>query len=172
MTPNFRIRVKFSLSALDGLNFQNYNMRMAKKIKSESDESTGSKDTKDSGSLKKILAELGALRADLGLTQPLPEDGASVELAATMLLAPLASAFATPPKIEIVRTLLLESPQSAAQIGQTTGLSTGSLYHHLRELTHSGVLAAEGKAFAITPLGKATAAALSQLAGRGNYVRN
>jgi hypothetical protein len=81
-------------------------------------------------------------------------------------VAQLGQAFSSTPKVAILRALLWEGAQSAALLGERAGLTTGSLYHHLRELTHAEVIVASGRnRFALTNLGRQTALVLFTLAG-------
>jgi hypothetical protein len=85
-------------------------------------------------------------------------------------VARLASAFAAGPKAALARLLLAsgDAPLSAAELGTGAGLTTGSLYHHLREMTHAGVLTAAGRSrYALTPHGRFAALALLALARHG-----
>ncbi|MDX1932184.1 MAG: helix-turn-helix domain-containing protein [Capsulimonadales bacterium] len=79
-------------------------------------------------------------------------------------VARLAYAFSSPQKVKIVRILLTEGELSSSGIGERTGLTTGSLYHHLRELTHAEVIEQAGRNLhRITPLGRRAAMALFPL---------
>jgi hypothetical protein len=81
--------------------------------------------------------------------------------------ARLGYAFASPPKAALLRALVLGGPQSAARLGPQAGISTGSLYHHLRELVHAGVIyPAPRRRYALTPLGRAATLLLFALASR------
>ena len=72
-------------------------------------------------------------------------------------VARIGYALSSPPKIALIRALLSEGPQSAAQLGQQAKLSTGSLYHHLRELVHADVIHQTGRnRYALTTLGQQT----------------
>jgi hypothetical protein len=80
-------------------------------------------------------------------------------------VARLADAFCSPQKVKIVRILLTEGPLSSAQVGERTGLTTGSLYHHLRELVHAEVIEQTSRNLhSVTPLGRRTALSLFHLA--------
>ena len=46
----------------------------------------------------------------------------------------------SPQKISLLRTLLVRGTEGAAALGVASNLSTGSLYHHLRDLMHSGLV--------------------------------
>ena len=58
----------------------------------------------------------------------------------TEAVARLGYAFSSVPKVALLRLLLTGGEQSAAALGEQAGLTTGSLYHHLRELIHAGVI--------------------------------
>lgn len=47
----------------------------------------------------------------------------------------------SPQKISLLRTLLVRGAEGASALGVASELSTGSLYHHLRDLMHSGLVA-------------------------------
>lgn len=84
-------------------------------------------------------------------------------------IARISYAFSSLPKVALVRSLLATGPQSAAQLGEKARLSTGSLYHHLRELVHAEVIHQTGRnQYALTPLGHQTALLLFALAGVGH----
>ncbi len=51
--------------------------------------------------------------------------------------------------------LLQNGEQTAAQLGEGAGLTTGSLYHHLRELVHAEVTYQSSRnRYALTDLGR------------------
>ena len=67
----------------------------------------------------------------------------------------LGYALSSPQKVSLLRALLGREPESAATLGTTTNLSTGSLYHHLRDLMHAGLIAQSGRnQYQITPRGQ------------------
>ncbi len=67
----------------------------------------------------------------------------------------LGYALSSPQKVSLLRALLGREPESAAALGATTSLSTGSLYHHLRDLMHAGLIAQSGRnQYQITPRGQ------------------
>lgn len=69
--------------------------------------------------------------------------------------AQLGYALSSPQKVGLLRALLGRDSESAADLGATAGLSTGSLYHHLRDLMHAGLLAQAGRSrYAITARGQ------------------
>lgn len=49
-------------------------------------------------------------------------------------------ALASPQKVRLLRALLGKESEGAAELGAVTHLSTGSLYHHLRELMRAGLI--------------------------------
>lgn len=77
----------------------------------------------------------------------------------------LGYALSSGPKVALIRILLEENGQTAAFLGQKTGLSTGSLYHHLRELIHAeAVVQEERNRYALTTAGRNAALLLFTLA--------
>ncbi len=69
--------------------------------------------------------------------------------------ARIAASFGAEPRVLIARLLLTEATRTATQLGTDANLSTGSLYHHLREMTHAGVLQVVSRnRYALTPLGR------------------
>lgn len=57
------------------------------------------------------------------------------------------AALGHPARARIVRTLLAGGPSSATALQEAAGIaSTGQLYHHLRALTHSGLVEQDGRA--------------------------
>ena len=68
--------------------------------------------------------------------------------------ARLGQAFSAPQKIALLRVLIADGPQSSAQLEEKAGLTTGSLYHHLRELVHAHVVESAGRSrYRLTELG-------------------
>ena len=56
------------------------------------------------------------------------------------------AALGHPARARIVRSLLAGGPCGTAALQETAGLaSTGQLYHHLRSLTHSGLVEQDGR---------------------------
>ena len=57
-------------------------------------------------------------------------------------VAAVANALSAPPKVAILRALfsLAGGKDSAASLGDTTSLSSGSLYYHLRDLSYAGLI--------------------------------
>ena len=81
--------------------------------------------------------------------------------------ARLGQALGSPQKIALVRVLIWDGPQSGAQLEEKAGLTTGSLYHHLRELIHARVIESESRSlYKITELGRQTALLLMVQAAR------
>lgn len=69
--------------------------------------------------------------------------------------ARIAASLGAEPRILIARLLLTEFPLTATELGTGADLTTGSLYHHLREMTHAGVLQVVSRnRYALTPLGR------------------
>ena len=67
----------------------------------------------------------------------------------------LGYALSSPQKVGLLRALLGRSSESAAALGASAHLSTGSLYHHLRDLMHAGLIAQESRnRYTITPRGQ------------------
>jgi DNA-binding transcriptional ArsR family regulator len=82
-------------------------------------------------------------------------------------VAAVANALSAPPKVAILRALfsLAGGKDSAANLGETTSLSSGSLYYHLRDLSYAGLIeqAARGS-YTITNKGICALLLLSALA--------
>ncbi|HYH30742.1 MAG TPA: helix-turn-helix domain-containing protein [Pseudonocardia sp.] len=56
------------------------------------------------------------------------------------------AALGHPARARIVRCLLADGPRATAALQEAAGLaSTGQLYHHLRALTHSGLVEQDGR---------------------------
>jgi len=80
----------------------------------------------------------------------------------------LGYALSSPQKVSLLRALLDLDSESAAALGAATGLSTGSLYHHLRDLMHAGLIAqAARNQYQITPRGQRVLLLLLALASEG-----
>jgi DNA-binding transcriptional ArsR family regulator len=61
-------------------------------------------------------------------------------------VAVLGNAVSSPQKVALLRVLMAKAEgESAAFLGETAGLSTGSLYHHLHDLTHAGLIRQGGR---------------------------
>jgi hypothetical protein len=72
-------------------------------------------------------------------------------------VAKLGYAFSSAPKVALIRMLLENGEQTAAQLGEGAGLTTGSLYHHLRELVHAEVASQSSRNhYSLTDLGRRT----------------
>ena len=83
--------------------------------------------------------------------------------------ARLGQAFSAPQKIALLRVLIADGPQSSAQLEEKASLTTGSLYHHLRELIHAQVVESAGRSFyRLTELGLQSALVLFVQAARIN----
>jgi hypothetical protein len=81
-------------------------------------------------------------------------------------VAQLGYALSSAPKIALVRHLLTDGEQSAAQLGEKANLTTGSLYHHLRELIHADVVTQSNRTrYGLTPHGRRAILLLFALAG-------
>ncbi len=77
----------------------------------------------------------------------------------------LGYALSSPQKVSLLRALLGHQAESAASLGATANLSTGSLYHHLRDLMHAGLIAQAGRnQYQITPRGQSVLLLLLALA--------
>lgn len=71
--------------------------------------------------------------------------GTALGLADEPRVAVLA-ALGHPARARIVRTLLADGPRGTAPLQEAAGLaSTGQLYHHLRSLTHCGLVDQDGR---------------------------
>ena len=80
---------------------------------------------------------------------------AQLQKATDEAAALLGYALSSPQKVGLLRALLGHPSESAAALGAAAQLSTGSLYHHLRDLMHAGLIAQEGRnRYAITPRGQ------------------
>jgi hypothetical protein len=83
-------------------------------------------------------------------------------------VAKLGYALSSAPKVALLRLLFTGGEQSAAQLGEKAGLTTGSLYHHLRELIYADVIAQESRnRYRLTTLGRRATRLLSALAATG-----
>ena len=80
----------------------------------------------------------------------------------------LGYALSSPQKVSLLRALLNLESESAASLGAATNLSTGSLYHHLRDLMHAGLIGqAARNQYQITPRGQRVLLLLLALASEG-----
>ena len=88
-------------------------------------------------------------------TGPVSVSAAQVTAATDEAAAQLGYALSSPQKVGLLRALLGHESESAAALGKVAGLSTGSLYHHLRDLMHAGLLTQAGRSrYTITPQGQ------------------
>ncbi len=79
-------------------------------------------------------------------------------------VARLGYALSSPQKVALIRLLHTGGEQSAAQLGEQAGLTTGSLYHHLRELIHADVLTQETRnRYSLSERGRQAVLALASL---------
>lgn len=80
---------------------------------------------------------------------------AQIQKATDEAAALLGYALSSPQKVGLLRALLGHPSESAAALGASAHLSTGSLYHHLRDLMHAGLIAQESRnRYQITPRGQ------------------
>ena len=90
---------------------------------------------------------------------------AQIARVTTEAAAALGYALASPQKVALLRALLDKEAESAAALGKVTGLSTGSLYHHLRELMRAGLIHQAGRnSYVLTERGVRTLLILLALA--------
>lgn len=88
-------------------------------------------------------------------TGPVAVSAAQIAKTTDEAAALLGYALSSPQKVSLLRALLRHESESAAALGATTHLSTGSLYHHLRDLMHAGLIAQAGRnQYGITPRGQ------------------
>lgn len=78
-------------------------------------------------------------------SKPIKERGRTIsasDIARTSdtAVAELGYALSSQQKVALLRTLLHGGTVGAAELGASTQLSTGSLYHHLRDLMHAGLV--------------------------------
>ncbi len=79
--------------------------------------------------------------------------------------AHLGYALASPQKIGLLRALLDVEMEGAAALGEAVGLSTGSLYHHLRELMRANLIDQAGRSqYRLTETGRRTLLVILALA--------
>jgi DNA-binding transcriptional ArsR family regulator len=80
----------------------------------------------------------------------------------------LGYALSSPQKVALLRALLGHESESAAALGTAANLSTGSLYHHLRDLMHAGLIGQAGRnQYQITGRGQRVLLLLLALAAEG-----
>ncbi len=83
-------------------------------------------------------------------------------------VALLGYAVSSPQKVGLLRALLGRDGESAAALGTAAQLSTGSLYHHLRDLMHAGLIGQAGRnQYRITARGQRVLLLLLALAVEG-----
>ncbi len=88
-------------------------------------------------------------------TGPITVPLSQIHKAADEAAALLGYALSSPQKVGLLRALLGHPSESASALGEAAHLSTGSLYHHLRDLMHAGLIAQEGRnRYGITPRGQ------------------
>lgn len=88
-------------------------------------------------------------------TGPVAVTAAQIAKTTDEAAALLGYALSSPQKVSLLRALLDRDSESAAALGATTNLSTGSLYHHLRDLMHAGLIAQAGRnQYQVTPRGQ------------------
>jgi len=93
------------------------------------------------------------------------EDGRPLPAVEDSQVAKLGYALSSAPKVALLRLLWEGGEQSAAQLGEKAGLTTGSLYHHLRELIYADIIAQESRnRYRLTPLGRRTTVLIFTLA--------
>ncbi len=101
-------------------------------------------------------------------TGPVSVTAAQIAKTTDEAAALLGYALSSPQKVSLLRALLGHESESAAALGTTTNLSTGSLYHHLRDLMHAGLIAQAGRnQYQITPRGQRVLLLLLALAAEG-----
>lgn len=89
----------------------------------------------------------GPVSVSLQQTQKVTDEAAAV----------LGYALSSPQKVSLLRALLGHESETASALGIAASLSTGSLYHHLRDLMHAGLLGQAGRnRYHITPRGQKT----------------
>lgn len=84
--------------------------------------------------------------------------------AATARAVRLGAGFSTPVRVALIQVLLHGGKQPVADIGTQVGVTTGSLYHNLRELIHAGIAVQVDKThYELTAAGREAATLLFQL---------
>ncbi|WP_394795397.1 hypothetical protein [Armatimonas sp.] len=114
---------------------------------------SGKENKKSKSELSEILAELAALRQDVEALKQSEAAPIVGRVLTAEQVARKASAFSPVARARLIETLLTEGPQPPPQLGDTCGLATGSLYHHLREIVAAGIATVEGKVYQLTPEG-------------------
>ncbi|WP_309714459.1 winged helix-turn-helix domain-containing protein [Armatimonas sp.] len=121
---------------------------------------SGKENKKGKGDLAEVLGELAALREEI---EAIKESSKSIIHSGTgssaEQVARKASAFSPLSRAKLIETLLTKGPQTPSQLGETVGLATGSLYHHLREIVAAGIATVEAKNYRLTPEGERLARA-------------
>ncbi len=82
-------------------------------------------------------------------------------------VAAIGNALSAAPKVSVLRALFASKHQgeSAAALAEITSLTSGSLYYHLRDLTHAGLIEQVSRGqFALTPKGICALLLVSSLA--------
>jgi len=109
-----------------------------------------------------------AVEYRIRLSAPGNGEGVGEEVAATLTrprlrqvtdeaAAGIGYALSSPQKVGLLRALLDKDSESAAALGAATSLSTGSLYHHLRDLMHAGLIGQSGRnRYLLTECGQRT----------------
>jgi len=101
-------------------------------------------------------------------TGPVAVTWAQVARTTDESVALLGYALSSPQKVGLLRALLGHDGESAAALGATAQLSTGSLYHHLRDLMHTGLISQAGRnQYRITARGQRVLLLLLALAAEG-----
>jgi len=96
---------------------------------------------------------------------PISVSAAQIEKVTDDAAALLGYALSSPQKVSLLRALLGHESESAAALGTAASLTTGSLYHHLRDLMHAGLIGQAGRnRYHITPRGQKTLLLLLALA--------
>jgi len=97
----------------------------------------------------------GPVSVSLAQTEKVTDDAAAI----------LGYALSSPQKVSLLRALLGHESASASALGTAANLSTGSLYHHLRDLMHAGLIGQAGRNhYQVTPRGQKTLLLLLALA--------
>ena len=98
-------------------------------------------------------------------TGPVSISLAQTEKVTDEAAALLGYALSSPQKVSLLRALLGQESDSASALGAAANLSTGSLYHHMRDLMHAGLIGQAGRnRYHITPRGQKTLMLLLALA--------
>ena len=117
---------------------------------------SGKENKKGKGELADIFSELATLRQEI---EALKSPSLSATSHSAEQVARKASAFSPVSRARIIEILLTKGPQTPHQLGETVGLATGSLYHHLREIVAAGIATVEAKNYRLTPEGERLARA-------------